>query len=291
MNEYFYRIFIYYIKEFQTELKLTDDETTLYYRLFEQEYKNRIDKTKKKVHFTDENKLLNPNFSFGQFQSMFLSSRHIHSNDDQLEIKSTINSEDFSRLGSYLFSSWLWYNNTENFEENFCSYLQLIHLKNDDLVLLCLHSLLSIPLILPKSIQIWKQIFSIIYSINKNKNLLKTILEKTTNALTALLLILILRLYDNEINSSLLIRRLSALVAVQHLYSSMKINGEQGESNDVRLKEFNVESVFIKHRQDYLLELITRRIVEADIKPSWLTITSIDSNENSFQSKIDTFNY
>jgi hypothetical protein len=71
----------------------------------------------------------------------------------------------------------------------------------------------------------------------------------------------------------------------------MKINGDQGEANDMRLKEFNVESVFIKHRQDYLLELITRRIVEADIKPSWLTITSIDSNENSFQSKIHIFNY
>lgn len=222
---------------------------------------------------------------------MFILSRYTHSTDDQLEIKSTINSEDFSLLGSYLFSSWLWYNNTENFEENFRSYLHSIHLKNDDLVLLCLHSLLSIPLILPQSIQIWKQIFSIIYSINNNKNLLKTTLEKTTNGLTALLLTLIFRLHDNEINSPLLIRRLSALVAIQNLYSSIKINGEQNESNHVKLKDFTVELIFIKHRQDYLLELITRRIVEADIKPLWLTLTSTDSNENSFQCKIYILNY
>jgi len=212
---------------------------------------------------------------------MFISSRHL---DNQLEIKSTINSEDFSQLGLYLFSSWLWYNdhNNENFQEQFHFYLQSIHLKNDDLVLLCLHSLLSIPLTLPKSIQIWKIFFSIIYSINNNKNLIKATMEKTTNGLTALLLTLIFRLYDKEINLSLLIRRLSALIAIQNLYLSIKNNNEQDQS----INEFTVQSIFIKHRYDYLLELITRRIVEADIKPSWLTITSIDSNENTFQSKI-----
>jgi len=272
---------IIFFKEFQNELNLTNDESKLYYQLFEQEYNNRIDTKKKKVHFIDNNNKLNKHFTFGQFQSMFISSRHL---DNQLEIKSTINSEDFSQLGLYLFSSWLWYNdhNNENFQEQFHFYLQSIHLKNDDLVLLCLHSLLSIPLTLPKSIQIWKIFFSIIYSINNNKNLIKATMEKTTNGLTALLLTLIFRLYDKEINLSLLIRRLSALIAIQNLYLSIKNNNEQDQS----INEFTVQSIFIKHRYDYLLELITRRIVEADIKPSWLTITSIDSNENTFQSKI-----
>jgi hypothetical protein len=244
--------------------------------------------TKKKVRFNDGDKLSNTNFNFGHFQSMFISSRHVHSIDNQLEIKSTINSEDFALLGSYLFSSWLWFNNTENIEENFRSYLELIHLKNDDLVLLCLHSLLSKSLILPKSIQIWKQIFSVIYEINKNKNLLKTTLEKTTNCLTALLLTLIFRLYDKDINSSLLIRRLSALVAIQNLYSSIKNNNEQDESTNVRLNELTIETIFIKHRHDYLLELVTRKIVEAAVEPSWLTTTSPDVDNNPFQSKIQT---
>ncbi|CAF4426903.1 unnamed protein product, partial [Rotaria sp. Silwood2] len=270
-------------EEFQNELNLTDDETTLNYQLFEQLYNNRNDNIKKKVHFIDDNNLLISNFSFGQFQSMFISSRHLHSIDNQLEIKSTINSEDFSNLGLYLFSSWFWYNDIDNIEKNFHSYLKLMHLKNDDLVLLCLHSFLSIPLTLPKSIEIWKKIFSIIYSINNNKKLLLTTFEKTTNGLTALLLTLILRLYDNEINLSLLIRRLSALVAVQNLYSSIKHNDEHNESIDIKLNEFTVESIFIKHRCDYLLELIARRIVEVAIEPSWLTMTSVDSKENSFQ--------
>jgi hypothetical protein len=107
-------------------------------------------------------------------------------------------------------------------------------------------------------------------------------MEKTTNSLTALLLTLIFRLYDKEINLSLLIRRLSALIAIQNLYLSIKNNNEQDQTID----QFTVQAIFIKHRHDYLLELITRRIVEANIQPSWLTITSIDSNENSFQSKI-----
>ncbi|CAF1040067.1 unnamed protein product [Rotaria sordida] len=273
-------------EEFQNELYLTDDETTLYYQLFEQLYNNRNDNIKKKVHFIDDNNLLISNFSFGQFQSMFISSRHIHSIDNQLEIKSNINSEDFSNLGLYLFSSWFWYNNIDNIEENFHSYLQLMHLKNDDLVLLFLHSLFSIPLTLPKSINIWKKLFSIIYSINNNKKLLLITFEKTTNGLTALLLILILRLYDNKIDLSLLIRRLSALVAVQNLYSSIKYNNEHNESIDIKLNEFTVESIFIKHRYDFLLEIITRRIVEVAIEPSWLTITSVDLKENSFQNNL-----
>jgi len=210
---------------------------------------------------------------------MFLPSRN---SDNKLEIKSTINSEDFCQLGLYLFSSWFWFNNNENFEEKFRLYLQSIDLKNDDLVLLCLHSLLSIRLILPKSIKIWKDIFSIIYSINNNKNLIKTTMEKTTNSLTALLLTLIFRLYDNQINLSLLIRRLSALIAIQNLYLSIKNPNEQDQS----INEFTVENIFLKHRHDYLLEIITRRIIEANIQPSWLTITSIDSNGNSFQSEI-----
>jgi len=208
---------------------------------------------------------------------MFLPSRH---QDNQLEIKPTIHSEDFSQLGLYLFSSWFWYDKNENFEENFRSYLQSIHLKSDDLVLLCLHSLLSIPLTLPKSIEIWKEIFSIIYSINKNKNLILTTIEKTTNGLTALLLTLIFRSYDQEINIHLLIRRLSALISIQNLYLTMKNNSEQ----DQLINEFTVESIFIKHRHDYLLELISRRMVEANIQSSWLTITT-ESNENAFQSK------
>ena len=287
-HKYFiFNIFcLFFVKEFQNELNLADDEATLYYRLFEQQYSNRIDKTKKKVRFNDDDKFSDTKFSFGQFQSMFVASRHVHSTDNQLEIKPTINSEDFSLLGSYLFSSWLWLNDSENLEENFRSYLQLIHLKNDDLVLLCLYSLLSKPLILPKSIQIWKQIFSVIYSINNNKNLLKITLEKTTSALTALLLTLIFRLYDKDMKSAILIRRLSALVAIQNLYSSIKDNNEQDESIDSRLNQFTVENIFIKHRYDYLMELIGRKIVEAAIEPSWLTITSTDTVNNSFQSKI-----
>jgi hypothetical protein len=66
------------------------------------------------------------------------------------------------------------------------------------------------------------------------------------------------------------------------LYLSIKNTNEQ----DQAMNEFTVERIFIKHRHDYLLELITRRIIEANIQPSWLTITSIDSNENSFQSEI-----
>jgi hypothetical protein len=261
------------------ELNLTDDESTLYYQLFDQEYQNRMETKKKKVHFHDNDHLSNTNFSFGQFQSMFIPSRHL---DTQLEIKPTINSEDFSQLGLYLFSSWLWYDNKENLEENFRCYLRLLHLKNDDLVLLCLHSLLSIPLSLPKSIEIWKKIFSIIYSINQNKNLIQITMEKTTNSLTAFLLTLIFRLYDNEINLPLLIRRLSALIAIQNLYLSIKNTNEQ----DQAMNEFTVERIFIKHRHDYLLELITRRIIEANIPSSWLTMTAMDSKENSFHSKI-----
>lgn len=217
---------------------------------------------------------------------------HFHNSSDdqqqqqqqQLKIKSTINSEDFAQLGLYLFSSWFWYNQIENFQDNFRSYLQSIHIKNDDLVLLCLHSLLSIPLNLPNKIQIWKEIFTIIYSINDNKNLIKTIIEKTNNALTALLLTFIFRLVDQDNNLSLLIRRLSALIAVQNLYLSIN-NNEQDQS----MNQFTVETIFIKHRHDYLLELITRKIVEGNIQPSWLTITSTNSTENTFQSKFDSY--
>jgi hypothetical protein len=60
----------------------------------------------------------------------------------------------------------------------------------------------------------------------------------------------------------------------------MKNNSEQ----DQLINEFTVESIFIKHRHDYLLELISRRMVEANIQSSWLTITT-ESNENAFQSK------
>ncbi|CAF3032410.1 unnamed protein product [Rotaria socialis] len=270
-------------EDFQSELNLTDDETTLYYQLFEKTYNNQNDNRKKKVHFLDETNLLISNFTFGQFQSMFLSSRHMHSIDNQLEIKSTINSEDFSSLGLYLFSSWFWFSDIDNIEEKFRSYLQLIHLKNDDVVLLCLHSLLSIPLTLPKAIHIWKKIFSIIYSMNNNKNLLKSILEKSANALTTLLLTLIFRLYDNEMNLTILVRRLSALVAIQNLYLSIKNNNE---SIDFKSSEFTVESIFIKHRYDYLLELITRRMMEVSMEPSCLVIVSNDSNLNSFQSNL-----
>ncbi len=264
-------------KEFQSKLNLSDDETGVYYRLFEQEYNNRIETKKKKVHFKTTENSFNTNFTFGQFQSMFLPSRH---QDNQLEIKSTIHSEDFSQLGLYLFSSWFWCDKNENFEDNFRSYLKSIQLKSADLVLLCLHALLSIPLTLPKSIEIWKDIFSIIYSIHQNKTLILTALEKTTNGLTALLLTLIFRACDSEINISLLIRRLSALIAIQNLYLSMKNPHEQEQL----INEFTVESIFIKHRHDYLLELIGKRIVEANIQPSWLNITT-ESNENEFQSK------
>ncbi|UJR30170.1 hypothetical protein I4U23_017710 [Adineta vaga] len=273
-------------EEFQNELELNDDETTLYYRLFEQEFQKRMNNSKKKVHFIvdDNENIFNTNFSFGQFQSMFISSRHSHSINDQLEIKLTINSEDFSLLGSYLFSSWLWYNDNEDFQEKFRTYLRLLHLKNDDLVLLCFHSLLSIPLNLPRSIQTWKQIFSILYSMNNNKNLLKITLEKSTNALTALLLSLIFRIYDKDFYSSLLIRRLSALVAIQNFYSSMKIHDEQNQSYDTTINELTVETIFIKHRHDYLLELLTRQIIDANISPTWLSINS--TNENSFQTNL-----
>ncbi|CAF0801180.1 unnamed protein product [Adineta steineri] len=272
-------------EEFQNELELTDDESNIYYQLFERQYNQQINSTKKKVHF-NENKI-QKNFTFGQFQSMFISSRHIHSIDDPLEIKLTINSDDFSHLGSYLFSSWLSHNNNiENFEENFRSYLQSIHLKNDDLVLLCLHSLLSISFHLPKSLHIWKQIFSILYSINNNKILLKTTMEKTTNGLTALLLTLIFRLYDKKNNSSLLIRRLSALVAIQNLYSSIKNHDEHDQPDDGILNQLTVETIFVKNRHDYLLEIITRRIVEANIEPNWLTLTFNDSTQNLFQSNL-----
>lgn len=270
------------MKEFESELNLTDDETTLYYQLFERLYSIQNNDTKKRVHFISDNDLLTPNFTFGKFQSMFASSRHMHSVENLLEIKLTINPEDFSHLGLYLFSSWFWYSDTDNIEEKFLSYLELMHLKNDDLVLLCLHSLLSIPFSLPKSIEVWKKIFSVIYSINHNRKLITSTLEKSSNALTALYLALIFRLYEKEIDLSLLIRRLSALVTVQNLYSSMKCNNE---SADVKLNEFTVESLFVKNRYDYLLELITCRMVEASIEPSWLTSTATDSNLKSLPSK------
>lgn len=270
------------MKEFESELNLTDDETTLYYQLFERLYSIQNNDTKKRVHFISDNDLLTPNFTFGKFQSMFASSRHMHSVENLLEIKLTINPEDFSHLGLYLFSSWFWYSDTDNIEEKFLSYLELMHLKNDDLVLLCLHSLLSIPFSLPKSIEVWKKIFSVIYSINHNRKLITSTLEKSSNALTALYLALIFRLYEKEIDLSLLIRRLSALVTVQNLYSSMKCNNE---SADVKLNEFTVESLFMKNRYDHLLELITCRMVEASIEPSWLTSTATDSNLKSLPSK------
>ncbi|CAF1203976.1 unnamed protein product [Adineta ricciae] len=278
----------FFKEDFQTELQLTDEETTLYYQLFEQEFQKRLNNPKKKVHFiADDNEdILSTNYTFGQFQSMFVSSRHSHAMNDHLEIKSTINSDDFSLLGSYLFSSWLWYNEKDDFEEKFRAYLRLLHLKNDDLVLLCLHSLLSIPLNLPQSIQIWKRIFSIIYAINQNKVLLKTALEKTTNALTALLLSLIFRLYDTEIDTSLLIRRLSALVAIQNFYSSMKIIDQHDPSFDTTTNEFTVQTIFIKHRPDYLLELMTRRIIHANIPSTWLSTNSDGANESTFQSNL-----
>lgn len=264
-------------QEFQNELHLTDDETSLYYQFFEEVFAHRSQTTKRKVRFNSNDNLSSKNFTFGQFQSMLVPSRQ---QTNQLEIKSTINSDDFSQLGLYLFSSWFWLDQQENVDENFRSYLQSIHFKTDDLVLLSLHSLLSIPLTLPQSLQIWKTLFSMIYSMNENKTLILTIIEKTTNGLTALLLTLIFRSCDQEINLHLLIRRLSALVAVRNLCSSMKTDEEQ----DQIINELTVESIFIKHRHDYLLELIARKIIEGNIPPSWLT--SIESQDNPFQSII-----
>ena len=203
--------------------------------------------------------------------------------NNQLEIKSTINSDDFSQLGLYLFSSWFWLDNLENLGENFRSYLQSIHFKHDDLVLLALHSLLSIPLTLPKSIENWKIIFAEIYSMNENKIFILTTIEKSANGLTALLLTLIFRSCDEQMNLHLLIRRLSALIAVKQLCLSMKTDREE---DDQLIKEFNVESIFIKHRYDYLLELVARRIIEANIPPSWLT--SSESKDHAFQSNISS---
>lgn len=118
--------------------------------------------------------------------------------------------------------------------------------------------------------------------MNNNTDLIKTIMQKTTNGLTALLLTLIFRLVDQDNNLSLLIRRIAALIAIQNLYLSIKsYNIEQ----DLSMNQLTVESIFIKHRHDYLLELITRRIVEGNIQPSWLIKTPTDSIENSFQSK------
>ena len=271
-----------FVQEFQKELHLTDDESTLYYQFFEEEYDHRNQSNKRKVRFNSDDNLVTKNFTFGQFQSILIPSRQ---QTNQLEIKSTINSDDFSQLGLYLFSSWFWLDHLENVDEDFRSYLQSIHFKNDDLVLLALHSLLSIPLTLPKSLQIWKTLFSIIYSINENKNLILTTIDKTTNGLTALLLTLIFRSCDQEINLNLLIRRLSALVAVRNLCSTMKNDPEP----DQIINALTVESIFIKHRHDYLLELIARKIVEGNIPPSWFPHT--ESNENAFQSTLSSIDH
>lgn len=253
----------------------------------EREYQNETKQKPKKVHFVDDDDPSDARFTFGQFQSMFAApsstARSSSSVENQLEIKVTINSDDFSRLGSYFFAPWFCYKEKELDEEQFRSYLKMIHLKDDDLVLLSIHALLSMPFILPKSLRTWKQIFTILWSISEKKPLIKTTLEKTNNTLIGLLLALIFRLNEANIDFTLLTRRLSALVAIRNLYSTMQTASEDDQSIDVRLNQLNVETIFLKHRYDYLLELIARRIVEGRIPASWLTINSNGAKDETFQ--------
>ena len=203
-------------------------------------------------------------------------------------MKSTISSDDVARLATYLFAPWLSSQKTETMEDDFRSFLPLIHLKQDDLVLLCLHAVLSIPAALPKSIRTWKHICSVIVSLNNDADqpLLRVILEKTSNSLTALLLALIFRVHSPDEQFTLLIRRLSALVATKNFYlASANAQDRVQPTDDLRLQQLTVESIFVKHRYDYLLEMITRRIVEANIPPAWLISASTDSKEDSFQGK------
>ena len=205
---------------------------------------------------------------------MFTSSRQSASNGSQLEIKPTITAEEFSQLGSYLFSFWFSYNDEATIDANFRSYLQMLPLKDDDLVLLCLHSLLSQAFILPNSLVVWKRLFSLVGSLNAKKQLLSTALEKTSNSLPALLLALIFRGEKHPIDFPLLTRRLSALVAIRNLQLTL----------EDRVDPLTVETVFLRHREDYLLEFFTRRMIEAAIEPSWLTMTSssAESKEHPF---------
>lgn len=260
-------------QDFKEELGLSDDEATLYYRLFDEEHHRETSRSKRKVHFVEDQPLSSSHFTFGQFQSMFHSSRQSQSNGLHLEIKATISADEFSQLGSYLFS--FWFSSTD--VDNFRSYLQLIQLKDDDLVLLCLHSSLSRPSSLPKSIGIWKRLFSIIASISGNKSLLSSALERTSNALTALLLALIFRREKQSIDFTLLARRLSGLVAIRNLSLTMETKQEEDR--------LTVETIFVQHRYDYLLELLTRRMIEAAIDPLWLSTTN-DSNEHPFQAQL-----
>ena len=257
-------------EDFQIELKLTDDETNLYYQFFQIEYQSRMETKKRKVHFND-----NERIHFGQFHSMFHPIRQLDQQQYQFEIKSTINADDFSQLGLYLFSSWFWFPT----DEHFAIYLESLHLTHDDLVLLALHSLLSMPIELPQSISIWTSLFHTFYSMSQNRNLISTTLVKTTNCLTSLLLALIIRLFDDEFDWNLLIRRLTGLIATKNLCLSIETSDID---QDEMLKQFNVQTIFIQHRHDYLIELITKKFVLNNIQPVWLLNSNEQSSPNLF---------
>lgn len=63
----------------------------------------------------------------------------------------------------------------------------------------------------------------------------------------------------------------------------MKATDEPGPAVDFLLNEFPMDTIFSKHRPDYLLKLITRPTVGVNISTSWLTLRTTDGCENAFQ--------
>ncbi|CAF0721618.1 unnamed protein product [Didymodactylos carnosus] len=223
-----------------------------------------------------------------------------------LEIKPTIDYNDFVLLGQYFFS--LWFNNDNEWsDEKFQQYLQLTHLKSLDLIQLCIYALLS-QQNLPKSLKTLKQLVStLLTKTNLDENeedeeniwFILEIFQQTQHLPLSLLVLLIIKNHlgsdeEDDVTIQLLVKRLSALLCVKNLLSvnkpTSRVNNDDEifdeENEDNTIINLTVDNVFICYQQEYLSELIAKYLVKNQINPKWLVKPRTTNEDNESEENI-----